>query len=318
MATALPKYFALKGEATYKTDAVPTGALNAFLVREDSIQFKPVVAKWAERNNVKAYFGNNQKLLAAAYRTISFDVELAGSGTAGTAPKWSPALLACAMAGTANGVIDFSYQPVTDAVGANTSASMYFEADLTRYIMIGGRGNSKFMFKAGEIPLMSCEMTGLMPTSAIEADVGSYTTAVLTGWQQPVPVNFANTTPFSLHAFGGVELYSLEIDLGNQVTYRNVVNAEDVRVTGAMPKATIKIAKPTIAAKNYFANMRGAVLDVLSLTHGLTAGNIIQVDGPKSQITDISLGKEDNITTLDITLEFMPNTGNDFVKFTTK
>lgn len=317
MASALPKVLYLKSETTYKTDSVPTGAANAFILRDD-IQFKPVVGKAVERNNVKGFFGNNQKLMAAVYRTISFSVELAGSGTAGTAPKWSPALLACAMNGVANGVIDFSYSPVTDAVGPNTSVSIYFEKDLKRHIMIGARGNAKFMWKAGEIPYVMFEFTGLMPASNIEVDIGSYTTAVLTGWQQPVPVNFQNTTPFSLHAFGGVELYSLEVNLGNQVTYRNVVNAEDVRITGAAPSGTITIAEPTIAQKNYFANMRGAVLDVLSLTHGLTAGNIIQGDAPKVQVTDITPNAIDNISTLDLAIDFMPNTGNDFFKLTTK
>jgi hypothetical protein len=303
MASALPKVALIKSEATYKTDSVPTGALNAFLLRDD-IQFKPVVGKPVERNNVKAFFGNNQKIMAAVYRTITFSVELAGSGTAGTAPKWGPALLACSMAGTANGVIDFSYSPVTDAVGANTSVTIYFEKDLKRHIMVGARGNAKFMWKNGELPYIQFEMTGLMPAAAIEADA-SYSAVTLTGWSEPRPVNFQNTTPFSLHAFGAAELYSLEINLGNQVTYRNVPNAEDVRITGAAPSGSISIAEPTIAQKNYFANMRNATLDVLSITHGLTPGNIIQADAPKSQITDVTPNAVDNVSTLDFTLDFI-------------
>lgn len=306
---ALPKVLLAKTEVTYKTDASPTGAANAILLRDDPT-LTPIAINTDERNNAKAFFGHNQQLVAASYRKMAFNLELGGCGTPlGAAAPYSHLIKACGFNQTLVATTSCSHAPITSGID---SLSEYFWIGDKKYIMLGARGNAKFSFAYGKIPMAMFEYTGLLPASNDVVDDSSYGGALtLTAWKQPQPVNFANTTAFSLHGFGSVELYSMEIDMGNQVVYRNLPNAEDVVITGRQPTASIKIAEPTLAQKNYFTNMKGAILDVLSLTHGVGGGNIINFAAPKFQITDISQGDQDNVRTLDIKGRLMPNAGND-------
>lgn len=87
-----------KIETTYGVDPVPTGSANAILM--SNLTVSPMEMTLAQRNNIKAYLGNNPSVLAAIYAKVSFDVELAGSGTAGTAPAFGALLRACALSET--------------------------------------------------------------------------------------------------------------------------------------------------------------------------------------------------------------------------
>lgn len=87
-----------KIETTYGSDATPTGSANAILM--SNLTVSPMEMTLAQRNNVKAYLGNNPSVLAAIYSKVSCDVEIAGSGTAGTAPAYGSLLRACGMSET--------------------------------------------------------------------------------------------------------------------------------------------------------------------------------------------------------------------------
>lgn len=312
--SALPKVLLSKPEVTYKTDPVPTGAANAILIREEPT-LTPIDMETDERTNCKAYFGHNQVLVSAVRRKLSFEVEFGGAGSPlGVAAPYSPLLKACAMNQVIVATTSLAHSPIT---AVTDSATKYFWIGDKKYIMVGCRGNVKWKFTAGKIPTMMFDFTGLLPAASDVVDDSGYGGALtLTAWKQPMPVNFANTTGFSVHGFGASELYSLEIDLGNQVVPRNKPNAEDVVITGRKPTCTISIGEPTLALKNFYTNQKGAVLDVLSITHGVGAGNIINGASPKMQIETIDMGSEDNVRTLNIKGRLLPNTGNDEIVWT--
>lgn len=87
---------ALENAGTPGVDAIPTAA-NAVLLR--NLDITPVYDMVA-RNNVKGHLGADQELLAAKSFKLTAEVELAGSGTQGTAPAWGVLMMACAMAET--------------------------------------------------------------------------------------------------------------------------------------------------------------------------------------------------------------------------
>jgi hypothetical protein len=87
-----------KIESTYGQDPTPTAQLDAILM--SNVNVSPMEMTLAQRNNVKAYLGNNPQVLAAIYAKVSFDVEMAGSGTPGTAPAYDELLRACGMSAT--------------------------------------------------------------------------------------------------------------------------------------------------------------------------------------------------------------------------
>lgn len=73
----------LKKESTYGTDSTPAGT-DAVLVRDLSVT--PLQSDVVSRDLVRSYLGASEQLLANTRVQCQFTVELAGSGTAGTAP----------------------------------------------------------------------------------------------------------------------------------------------------------------------------------------------------------------------------------------
>ena len=86
-----------KVESTYGTDSSPAGT-DAVLVR--SLEVTPIEADVVSRDLIRPYLGNSDQLLANTRVSITFEVELAGSGTAATAPRFGGLLKACGMSET--------------------------------------------------------------------------------------------------------------------------------------------------------------------------------------------------------------------------
>ena len=82
-----------KIEGTYGTDPTPTGSANAILCR--NLNVTPMETDQASRDLIRAYLGNYENLPAAIHAMVEFEVEIAGAGTAGTAPGYGPLLRAC-------------------------------------------------------------------------------------------------------------------------------------------------------------------------------------------------------------------------------
>lgn len=87
-----------KIETVYGTDPTPTAGANGVLVK--NIDLSPMEMEVAARDNIKPYFGNDEDLPVVTYAKISFEVELSGSGTAGTAPPIGQLLRAASMSET--------------------------------------------------------------------------------------------------------------------------------------------------------------------------------------------------------------------------
>lgn len=75
-----------KTEAVYGVDAVPTGA-DAFKV--SNLQVSPMEASVQERDVIRPYFGQSERLMSEIFSKVSFDIELAGhgGGVVGAMPK---------------------------------------------------------------------------------------------------------------------------------------------------------------------------------------------------------------------------------------
>ena len=81
----------LETEGTYGTDPTPDGA-DAILVRD--LNITPLQSDVVSRELIRPYLGASEQLLANTRVECTFSVELAGSGAAGTAPRYGKALLA--------------------------------------------------------------------------------------------------------------------------------------------------------------------------------------------------------------------------------
>lgn len=299
---ALRKAILCKVEATYGTDATPVAGTDALLVR--NWNFNPLQLNYEARSMVLVYFGNDGQLVAGKYCTVSFEVEMAGAGTAGGVPKYDAALQGCALSSTNSPGVSQTYAPISSG---EKSVTIYFYMDGQLYKMLGAKGNVMLKLDAGKTPVFAFTFTGLYVAVAD----ASLIAPTLTGFTKPLPVNNANTTPVTLDSYAGV-FSSMSLDVGNSMKYRNLVGAEYVVFMDRQSKGSIQMETPLIGTKDYFTIVNAATLKALSVTHGTTGGNKVTIAANNCQLTSPQLSDQDGISMLQVGLEVQPSSaGND-------
>ena len=298
-----------KVEVTYGTDVTPAAASDAMLVH--NLRIDPLKNAYVPRNPVLPYYANMGEVVAASWSEISYEVELAGAGTAGNAAPYAAALKSCALAQTLNPGTDAQYAPVSS--GASSSSLYYYEDGLLHKIL-GMMGNVSFRLSAGGDPMAAFSFKGLHVALADAALISP----TLTGFGLPVAVNKANTTPFTLHSTAGV-FSDLTIDLGNQMEYTNKPNFEGIRFVGRRSTGKVTLEKELVATADWRPRLSDAVLGALAVTHGLTAGNIIKLDAPQVQLTNWTEGEDRGVKVITMDMHLQPTSaGNNEFKLTVK
>ena len=100
-----------KAESSYGTNPTPTGSANYIQVTELNIE--PIVSDEVSRDLIRPYMGNYEVIPANTRVNVTFSVEMSGSGSAGTAPKYGAILKACALSETVVSSTSVTYAPVT-------------------------------------------------------------------------------------------------------------------------------------------------------------------------------------------------------------
>lgn len=114
----------MKNEATYSTDAAPTSALNAVLLSGQPT-LTPMEIHGQDRDLIRPYFGHSEQLIGSITGQLQFAVEAAGSGTAGVAPAYGPAIRASGMRETilAAAIVDTALGGTADTVQLAAASS---------------------------------------------------------------------------------------------------------------------------------------------------------------------------------------------------
>jgi hypothetical protein len=293
-----------KTESTYATDSTPAGT-DAILVR--NLDITPIESDQVSRDLIRPYLGNSEQLLGNTRVSITFQVELAGSGTAGTAPKYSSLLKACGMAETVVATTSVTYAPVSTAF---SSATIYFNNDGVLHKATGCRGTFTMNCELGQIPTIDFTMTGIYnaPTDTAAPSV--------TYSAQATPLIFkeGNTTSFSLLSYSGC-LMSVNFDIANEVVYRELIGCtKQVLITNRAPAGEAVIEAPTIAAKDFFTIANDNTTGALTFAHGTTAGNIVTFNAQKVDIGNPTYSDSDGIQMLNLPYVAIPTSaGNDEV-----
>jgi hypothetical protein len=296
-----------KIESTYGTDSVPTGSANAILVRNMTIT--PLNADMVSRDLVRPYLGTSEQLIAARHVAIEFEVEMAGSGTAGTAPAYGPLLRACGLSQTLTASTQAAYSPVSSGI---ESVTLYHNVDGVLHRITGARGNATFNINARAIPTIQFQMTGIYNAPSDAA----LPTVDYSAFQTPLASNTANTTGFSFFSFSGV-LESLSLTLGNTVNYRSLIGSESVLITDRAVSGTAVFEAPLTAQKDFFAAALLSTLGNLSITQGTVAGNKFKIDSSRVDIANPTYTDNDGIHMLSVPFVCVPSSaGNDEVSIT--
>jgi len=292
-----------KAEATYGTDPTPTGSANAILVR--NLEITPLQSDIVQRELIRPYLGNYEQLLAQIRVQVTFEVELAGSGAAGTAPAYGPVLKACGLSETVVATTSVTYAPVSTSF---SSVTIYFYQDGIRHIVTGARGTFTLNGQVGAIPTIAFTMTGIYnaPTDTALA------TPTYANQATPLIFKNGNTTSFSAFSYSGA-LQSIDLNLGNEIVYRELIGGtKEVLITDRKPAGTISIEAVLLATKNYFTVSTGSTTGSVSFQHGTTAGNIATLTMAQSDLADASYADLNGIAMLNLPYVATPTAaGND-------
>ena len=291
-----------KIEGTYGVDSVPVGA-QAILVR--NLSMTPQESDFASRDVIRPYLGNSEQLQAGIRAMVEFEVEMQGSGTAGTAPGYDALLRSCGFAVTTSPGVSVTYLPVSTVF---ESSSIYFNVDGVLHRLLGARGNMTIGMTVKQIPVFKFSFTGVYQTVTDTAGV----TPVYTTFKTPLPVTNTNTTPFTLHAVSAV-MSEMSIDMGNEIVHRTLVGgSESVLLTDRKPSGSITIEAGLIAAKDWFTIAKNATTGALAITHGTVAGSKVQITAPNVQLTKPTYAEMDGVQMLQMGMNFIPgSSGND-------
>jgi hypothetical protein len=293
-----------KTESTYATDSTPAGT-DAILVR--NLDITPIESDQVSRDLIRPYLGNSEQLLGNTRVSITFQVELAGSGTAGTAPKYDALLKACGMSATIVASTSVTYAPVSASF---SSATIYFNNDGVLHKATGCRGSFTMNCELGQIPTIDFTMTGIYNAPTDTA------APVVTYSAQATPLIFkeGNTSNFSLLSYSGC-LMSVNFDIANEVVYRELIGCtKQVIITNRAPSGEAVIEAPTIAAKDFFTVANSNTTGSLTFEHGTTAGNIVTFTAQKVDIGSPTYSDSDGIQMLNLPYVAIPTSaGNDEV-----
>lgn len=206
------------------------------------------------------------------------------------------------------------YQPNSDfgIATASSSATIYFNVDGVRHVLLGARGSVSFDMSAKQIPKMKWKFTGLLGTIADAA----LPSADFTGWKTPVTVSTANTTDINLIGYSGAVLQTINFDIANTVVYRQLVGSESVLITDRKPAGNISIEATTVATKDWWTVVNNATTGPFAVKHGNVAGNIVSFVAQKAQLADPKYSDSDGVAMMDFSMMFIPYAaaGNDDIR----
>ncbi|ALP62821.1 hypothetical protein [Paraburkholderia caribensis] len=285
---------------------VPTGADNAMIVSD--VSSTPVAATYAQRNNVKPYLGNDQQLVSEKHAELSFSVEIAGSGAAGTLPAWDPLLQACSFAATTDDNTSVAYAPISDDP---KPATIYYFLDGLLHKIANAYGTVALDLTSNAIPKFKFKFTGDYSPVVDQA----LPTTDFSKFKDPLVVNNDNTPAISLGGYAAT-LNALQIDMANTVTYRSLPGAAGALITDRKPTGSVAFELARVADKDYWSAIAVAQNLALSLTHGKTAGNIVTIAAPAVQLTSPSYTDNNGIASMSATLTLNPVDGNDELTIT--
>nr|WP_315237717.1 phage tail tube protein [uncultured Albidiferax sp.] len=307
-------------EATYGLDAAPTGAANALAVSNLSIN--PINAKWVNRDLIRPYLGASEELQGESYVEMGFDIELVGSGTAGTATAWSPVVQSWGFAETLTAAVRADYTPIS--VGMK-SCTIYWYDDGVLHKARGARSAGSIKAGMGMIPKMSFKMIGLYSTPT----AASLPTIDISAFKQPQVVRDGNSQPLTFgatHALATAPLLAggtvypsqgLELDLGISNQFTALLGGESVDITDRAMTGKVTLDLTAAQEVSFAAAVEAGTLSSMGLRHGTVVGNRVLLWAPSVQMKNPQKVEVNGKRLVSYDLRVLPVSGNDELRIVT-
>jgi hypothetical protein len=236
-----------KIESTYATDSSPAGT-DAILVR--NLEITPLESDVVSRDLIRPYLGNYDQLLAQTRVVVTFQVEMAGSGTAGTAPRFNSLLRACGMSETitaaavTGSAVAAAANTITLAAAASAVDDIYNGMVIN---ITSGTGNGHSGLIVDYVGSTKVATVQPITTTFVPAASSGYSIAANVGYK-PVSSNFESASIYFnndgvLHRVTGARgTFSLNCEVGQIPTI-------DFTMTGLYNAPTDTVA-PAVTYSN--------------------------------------------------------------------
>ena len=179
--------------------------------------------------------GNYEVIPANTRVNVTFDVEMAGSGSAGTAPKYGPILKACGLIRNSKSSTSVTYAPVSlhHQIALHCLLTMMV-LDIKLQVL---EVHLVLSCEVNNIPRISFSLTGIFnaPTDT------ALPTVTVSNQASPLIFKNGSTSNFSIFGFAAA-LQSWNLDFNNEVIYRELVGGtKEVLITDRRPSGTAVI-----------------------------------------------------------------------------
>ena len=276
-----------KIQPTLGTDSVPTGTDAVALA--NIVQANPAEgARFAERPVIRGgSIGKASPLFGGSLFSFQIEVEIKGSGAAGTAPEFGPLLRACGFLETIVASTSVTYTPRSSG---HELVSIYWYLDGSRIRVIDCRGNVSFRGGTGEVVIATFNMTGRKVTGD-PTDVAQPTPTLDT----TVPPTFLGANFFNLDAYNPA-FTEWTLDMQNGVNPAENANASDgygeIRITERDPRGSINPEMTLVSVQDWLDDWEQGTTQDMNFQLG-SAGNQFQFSLPIARYIEPSMDDRD-------------------------
>lgn len=299
-----------KIETNYGEDSSPIGT-DAVNARNIKVNYSgDVLERDLHRNDLSPV----APVLGKRSVEVSFEVDLAGSGSQGVAPDIGDLLQACGFLETVNAGSSIVYTPASQAVKSVT-IKVYDLLDATNskiHKITGARGNVSFDFSAGQLAKANFTFRGLY-TAPVDG-----TTVTPTFFATVPPV--VSSGGLSFDSVTTLVVQSVSVDMGNEIAEIPSIGSanglESVRIVGRRPSGSFNPEAVSIATYDGYSDWTASTQLAFSFNVGSVNYNKIAISMPKVTIDALNDGDVNGLRSTDIPFKLNRNSGNDEISIT--
>lgn len=304
--------FSVREQALFaEVESVP-GTAEA-LVGADVLQvqnLQPNLAenlRFLEREIIRSSLNPEQGVYGGALGGVQFDVELKGSGSAGSSPRLGDLLRGCGLSETIVTSTSVTYAPISALASHETLTIGYREGDNYR-ILRGCRGTFSMNLQSGQYGLITFNFIGRIHSE-------TQTAAPTPSFETTVPPAFLGAT-FTVGGYAA-KIQALTMDIQNNLVPGDNPNNADgfgdlVRITGRNTSGNINPEREGISTKDYVGIFRAGTLQAIQTgVIGGTAGNRWALAFPTAYFRNIEAANRDEILTYGIPFGAADTDGTD-------
>lgn len=311
MQTVRNRILLVKEESVYGSDSTPEVGSNAMEAKNVKVNY---TGDKLTRDNVRSSISPVSPVMGKRQIEVSFEMEVKGSGSVGTAGKLGDLLEACGfnetIAGNGSSVV---YRP---ASGTIKSVTIYvYDIDGASAVLnkiTGAVGTFNLKCPAGQYASLEFNFKGKYNA---RSDVAVPSTPTYESTVPPI----VESALFSLNSSNDLIAQECNIQMDNTLAERADLNSPSgilaFMITQRNPKGTFNPEAVLVATYDFTTDWASATQRALSITVGATAGNKVVITAPKVTIDSIGDGDRDSILTKDIPFTLGQNVGNDELVF---